>query len=184
MVAAAVAETIHQATRSKDEKTVTSSSPPFPLFSFILQPSPTPQTMTELVCLADSLGVAWEVSAALNTPTTVLLPAENSASLIAHLKSSSIAVIDTESRLCTPADAVANTKLVCDIVGTQKPKVLFKTFDARHTQSAASELIEMMMSLDLSVCLLAPALPSCGQTTVGGFQLLDGVSIVLLYLYH
>ena len=136
--------------------------------------------MTELVCLADSLALAWEVSAALNTQTTVFLPAESSGTLTSNLKSAAIAIIDTESRLCSPEDAIANTKLVCDIVGLQRPRVLFKAFDARHTQTAAREIIEMMVSLDLSVCLLAPALPSCGQTTVGAFQLLDGVSGALV----
>ena len=86
-----------------------------------------------------------------------------------------VLVLDTESRNCDEAEAYRRVAAACqDLTGRG---LVYKKVDSTLRGNLRTELDAVMQSLGFDRCLMAPAFPDAGRTTVGGYHLVHGVPL-------
>lgn len=66
----------------------------------------------------------------------------------------------------------------------RRPDLTFKKIDSTLRGNVGVEIEATMSALDLEGAVLAPALPSQGRTTIGGYQLVSGVPVHYTSVRH
>ena len=84
-----------------------------------------------------------------------------------------VVVVDTNSRLLGADDAAERLDHVLGGVGDESPPRIYKRFDSGLRGNVGAELAAVARALELP-CVVAPAAPALGVTTVDGVQLLRG----------
>ena len=88
-----------------------------------------------------------------------------------------VAVLDTETRNSSTAAARERLLGIQTSLREIRAKSWYKKIDSTVRGPVGAEVAALMEILGFQVCLLAPAFPSTGRITVGGYQLLDGVPV-------
>jgi len=86
-----------------------------------------------------------------------------------------VLVLDTESRNCDDADAYESVTAACRRLPEQQ--VVYKKVDSTLRGNLRAELDAVMHALGFDLCLIAPAFPGAGRTTIGGYHLVHGVPL-------
>ena len=91
--------------------------------------------------------------------------------------SADLIVLNTNTRSCGEAQAACRVGAACDAIRTRSGSLIYKKIDStlRGHVGFEIDLVSDMMGFGLAIC--APAFPEMGRTTVGGYQLLDGVPV-------
>lgn len=84
-----------------------------------------------------------------------------------------VVVVDTNSRLLAANDAAERLEQLLGALGDESRPRIYKRFDSALRGNVGPELAAVARTLELP-CVLAPAAPALGVTTVDGLQLLGG----------
>lgn len=86
--------------------------------------------------------------------------------------------ISTESRNIESKQAYEKVLEVTKALkSTYKVEYFYKKIDSTLRGNIAKEILASLVTLDMDAALIAPAFPTEGRTTVGGYQLLKGIPI-------
>ena len=88
-----------------------------------------------------------------------------------------VLVWDTETRNAAAPEARARMEAACRHLGEVQARVWYKKIDSTLRGAFAAELPVLMAARGFDLCLVAPAFPEAGRTTVGGYHLLHGVPV-------
>lgn len=88
-----------------------------------------------------------------------------------------VVVLDTETRNENRVGATSAIRDVCARVADWEYRVLYKKVDSALRGNFGVELRTVMQSLDIDLCLMAPAFPRTGRVTVGGYHLVHGIPV-------
>ena len=89
----------------------------------------------------------------------------------------SVLVCDTETRNASRPEARVIVTEACGSVRSQKVRVIYKKVDSALHGHLGAEINTVMTELDINLGILAPALPTAGRVTVGGYHLVHGVPV-------
>lgn len=131
---------------------------------------------TPLYILADDLAGAHDVAvpfAKRDFAAAVLSDPDR----LDRFDSADLVVLNTNTRSCGEAEAARRVGAACEAIRARNGSILYKKIDStlRGHVGFEIELVRGLMDCGLAVC--APAFPELGRTTVGGYQLLDGVPV-------
>ena len=131
---------------------------------------------TPLYILADDLAGAHDVAvpfAKRDFAAAVLSDPDR----LDRFNSADLVVLNTNTRSCGEAEAAWRVGAACEAIRARNGSILYKKIDStlRGHVGFEIELVCGLMDCGLAVC--APAFPELGRTTVGGYQLLDGVPV-------
>lgn len=90
---------------------------------------------------------------------------------------SDILVWDTETRNSAPRAAADRVTRAARQLAGHTGCIWYKKVDSTLRGPIGAEIDALMTATDCSLCLLAPALPGAGRTTVGGVHYVDGVPV-------
>jgi uncharacterized protein YgbK (DUF1537 family) len=82
-----------------------------------------------------------------------------------------VLVVDTDSRSGAETDAY---ETVASAIDTCPSKVVYKKIDSTLRGNVTSEVEAVLDHFDSDIAVVAPAFPSTGRVTVGGYHLVDG----------
>lgn len=133
--------------------------------------------MASCLILADDFTGACDTGLAFARAGLRTFAVTGSESARLALMSSDVVALDTESRPCSPADAASRVRESISGLGDACPGLAYKKVDSALRGNLASEVREAMRSLDLDLCLMAPAFPDAGRVTAGGYHLVHGVPV-------
>jgi 4-hydroxythreonine-4-phosphate dehydrogenase len=88
-----------------------------------------------------------------------------------------VVALDTETRNENRSGARDKLLKVCDAVSEWEYSLLYKKVDSALRGNLGIELRTIMESLDVDLCLMAPAFPQAGRVTVGGYHLVHGIPV-------
>ena len=86
------------------------------------------------------------------------------------LDNTDVLVIDTESRLNKKEDAFQKVVEIAKILNNYKIDYIYKTIDSTLRGNIGAEIEALMDTTRRDLCLVAPAYPTNGRTTVGAMQ--------------
>ena len=86
-------------------------------------------------------------------------------------------VFDAETRSLPTRQVSERTVAICDRIRKMKPGLIYKKIDSTVRGNIGAELRETIRILGSGLCLIAPAFPATGRTTVGGYQLVNGIPV-------
>ena len=90
-----------------------------------------------------------------------------------------VLVVDTGSRNLAAGEAAHRARAACDSVSSVNAELFYKKVDSTARGHLGAEIGTIMQARCLDLCLLAPALPEAGRTTIQGHHLLRGVPVHL-----
>jgi uncharacterized protein YgbK (DUF1537 family) len=131
--------------------------------------------MRSQVILADDFTGAHDVGlpfAMLGFDTVVISDPEHLVTVEAD-----IIVVNTGSRDCSVEEAIKHVGDVCRAIQTQELNLLYKKIDSTLRGHIGREIDCIHESFDHHLTIVAPAFPALGRTTVGGYQLVNGVPV-------
>jgi uncharacterized protein YgbK (DUF1537 family) len=88
--------------------------------------------------------------------------------------STSVLVLDTESRMLPAGVARARARRTGDVLGSGRSRILYKKVDSTLRGHVAAEVDGMLDGAGLAVALLAPAFPAQRRSVVDGWLRVDG----------
>ncbi len=86
-------------------------------------------------------------------------------------------IVDTDSRDCPPESAEERVTSACRAIQASGAKLVYKKIDSTLRGNVGLELDVVRRELGIQTVVLAPAFPQMGRTTIGGYQLVDGVPV-------
>ena len=86
-----------------------------------------------------------------------------------------VLVFDTESRNCDRAEAYEKVMAACRRLPGQQ--LVYKKVDSTLRGNLRAELDAVMQTLGFDLCMVAPAFPEAGRTTIGGYHLVHGIPL-------
>lgn len=89
----------------------------------------------------------------------------------------SVLALNTESRHALPEDAAARVDAAIRWLKRSGCGRFFKKVDSTLRGNLAVEARQALRTLGYDLAVIAPAFPSAGRQTVGGYQLVDGVPV-------
>lgn len=134
--------------------------------------------MSDVILFADDLTGACDAGVAFSArgiPTRVLLPSATPG----HAGTAIVRAHTLECRNLSPAAAAAAQVQACDteLARGSSPAIVFKKVDSTLRGNIGAEVVALMDRFEMPLCVFAPSMPSAGRTTVGGYQLLEGVPV-------
>jgi uncharacterized protein YgbK (DUF1537 family) len=130
----------------------------------------------KLVVIADDLTGASDTGAQFckcGLRTSVLFDAENAS----FPQSADVIVVNTDSRALSRVEAGRKVGEACRLFATMGVASLYKKIDSTLRGNIGAEIMAAWEEFRPVVTVIAPAYPQTGRTTVGGYQLLDGVRV-------
>ena len=88
-----------------------------------------------------------------------------------------LVVLNTNSRSCGAAEAADRVGAACEAIRARSGTLIYKKIDSTLRGHVGLEIDLVCDKMDFGLVICAPAFPEMGRTTVGGYQLLDGVPI-------
>ncbi len=127
---------------------------------------------------ANDTGVQF-ATCGLSTVVTTLIE-DASPELFGH----DVVVIDTESRFHTPSNAYKTIERVSSRIKSQSCSCVYKKIDSLFRGNVGAELAGYMSGFNTHLCMLIPALPIHGRTTVLGHVLVHGEKLNTTEVAH
>lgn len=130
----------------------------------------------KLAVIADDLTGASDTGAQFckcGLRTSVLFDLESAS----FSQSADIIVVNTDSRAVSREEAGRRVREACRLSGDIGAGSLYKKIDSTLRGNIGAEIFAAWQEFRPAVTVIAPAYPQTGRTTVGGFQLLDGVPV-------
>ena len=88
-----------------------------------------------------------------------------------------VVALDTETRNENRSGARERLLKACGSIARQKYDLLYKKVDSALRGNIGIEIRTIMETLDVDLCLMAPAFPQAGRVTVGGYHLVHGIPV-------
>jgi len=129
-----------------------------------------------LYILADDLAGAHDVAVPF-TKRDFAVAVLSDPDRLDRFDSADLVVLNTNTRSRGADEATNRVSAACEAIRTRSGTIIYKKIDStlRGHVGLEIDLVCRLMDFDLAVC--APAFPELGRTTVGGYQLLDGVPV-------
>ncbi|WP_369308914.1 four-carbon acid sugar kinase family protein [Providencia rettgeri] len=90
-----------------------------------------------------------------------------------------VVVLNTESRALTPENASEIIRgSIKPFLTTPQPPIIYKKIDSTFRGNIGAEIETIMKAAQLSVAIVAAAIPAAGRTTVNGECLVNGVPLL------
>jgi uncharacterized protein YgbK (DUF1537 family) len=88
-----------------------------------------------------------------------------------------VVLYDTDSRNCSRAEAVQRNKALCSRVALASEALIYFKVDSTLRGTWGTGIATVMEESQIQMCVLAAALLGAGRTTIGGYQLLNGIPV-------
>ncbi|SOE65505.1 Uncharacterized conserved protein YgbK, DUF1537 family [Burkholderia sp. D7] len=130
-----------------------------------------------IAVIADDLSGASSMGAEFARIGLSTVVVQSTDTLHSEAAGASVHIVDTESRYDTPARAREKVASAVRALQQFEPSFVVKKFDSLLRGQIGHEIDSIMQSGAFSRCLMICASPGMGRTTVGGYQLVDGLPL-------